>query len=916
VRTGTPRNALLAPQRLRTATEDERAAGQGRALSPVAVAVGAPLALLAWLAVPGYGPTSLLPRLLGVIATALLVATAKVVVLRPRQEPAGSATADPALGGIEGWLPHWPGVAGVSAASWWAARVGGAGLLATFGFRSLSNLAPGWAGASSQAALAAGTVAFLAVTCGLARPEHLLRLALGALSLTGLVVTGSGIVALLGGRLRGPAFVPGPVLPPASGSGPALTSSATAVVLLCLALVSISALAPAKVALRRGLTRYLHFGFTVLSAASWAVGVPALLLGSGFFLPGLSAARLTSSGHLGASLSLLLSPLGGGQAHSWASGVFAVACLAGSLGTLAGGTALAEAALKTARQVTARPLPRATRRHLAGARPATAGRPSSRAPAPALAALVAATGSWAGAVAMLGPRAWLVVALGSLATGALALTALAPGASRTSTQTAANSRASRGRDRGDPAPRRAAIGLLWALTVTVAVGGAGPWALVTAGAAALAGSIALGWRGEDKPEGWRLRHLGIPWGTAATALVAMSAVMTLEMLPFFDSSSRSSVWRGLAVIVTAAGIAAMTVFPATSRLWVEQLNEAASALVGKALPALVAALDAAANGELSRSPAAEISALERATRPLERALLAYQGTDEMSQLTEALVEASHQAQRLADGVEALARLDSLRLQELVEERTAALTNANRHLIDSHWRRRQLLDLTVRAAEGERARIAANLHDGPIQRLAALGLILDRSQIRLGRDDKEGVESLVGQARQGLSEEIQSLRRMMSELRPPVLDEGGLVAALRDYLSAWAAATGVEARFDSSPYAELSPNTETVIYRVVQEALANIAKHARASLATVALGPAGKGVQVVVRDNGLGFDPCPQPDLLRAGHFGLAVMRERVELAAGQLDVLSAPGTGTEVSFWLPALAVSEPAELAGAGALR
>jgi hypothetical protein len=254
VRTGTPRNALLAPQRLRTATEDERAAGQGRALSPVAVAVGAPLALLAWLAVPGYGPTSLLPRLLGVIATALLVATAKVVVLRPRQEPAGSATADPALGGIEGWLPHWPGVAGVSAASWWAARVGGAGLLATFGFRSLSNLAPGWAGASSQAALAAGTVAFLAVTCGLARPEHLLRLALGALSLTGLVVTGSGIVALLGGRLRGPAFVPGPVLPPASGSGPALTSSATAVVLLCLALVSISALAPAKVALRRRLT--------------------------------------------------------------------------------------------------------------------------------------------------------------------------------------------------------------------------------------------------------------------------------------------------------------------------------------------------------------------------------------------------------------------------------------------------------------------------------------------------------------------------------------------------------------------------------------------------------------------------------------------------------------------------------------
>jgi signal transduction histidine kinase len=206
---------------------------------------------------------------------------------------------------------------------------------------------------------------------------------------------------------------------------------------------------------------------------------------------------------------------------------------------------------------------------------------------------------------------------------------------------------------------------------------------------------------------------------------------------------------------------------------------------------------------------------------------------------------------------------------------------------------------VRVAEGERARIAANLHDGPIQRLAALGLVLDRCSLRLDRDDREGAMDLVKRAREELSEEIRKLREMMSELRPPILDEGGLDAALRDQLSGWSAATGVQSRFETTPHEQLPSDSETVVYRVVQEALANVAKHARANLVTVSVRPSGKGLSVVVWDNGKGFNPRSQREMLRDGHFGLVVMRERVELAAGHFELKSAPLTGTQVIVWVP-----------------
>jgi signal transduction histidine kinase len=369
-------------------------------------------------------------------------------------------------------------------------------------------------------------------------------------------------------------------------------------------------------------------------------------------------------------------------------------------------------------------------------------------------------------------------------------------------------------------------------------------------------------------------------------------------------------WRGLAVVVMGAGVVLLAVAPATSRLRVEHLAHTASVLSDKALPALTGALDALASGGTRRSAVAELSELKAATRQLETELAAYRAPDEMFTLTQALIGTSNQVLRLAAGVDAVARLDARRLEELVEERIASLSHVNRNLVDSQWRRRQLLDRTVRVAEGERARIAANLHDGPIQRLAALGLVLDRCTLRLDREDSGGALDLVKRARQELSQEIHSLREMMSELRPPILDEGGLDAALRDQLAGWSATTGVESRFEASEHDRLTPDIETVVYRVVQEALTNVAKHARASLAMVSLSQSGKGLKVAVWDNGKGFNPRSQQEMLRNGHFGLVVMRERVELASGRFEVKSAPLTGTQVIVWVPFSSTREPVEAA------
>ena len=215
-------------------------------------------------------------------------------------------------------------------------------------------------------------------------------------------------------------------------------------------------------------------------------------------------------------------------------------------------------------------------------------------------------------------------------------------------------------------------------------------------------------------------------------------------------------------------------------------------------------------------------------------------------------------------------------------------------------RAQLLDKTVGAAEDERTRLAAELHDGPIQRLTTMGYDLMRAHRWLEKGELHKATAILESGQQQLSTEINTLRVLMARLRPPVLDEVGLEAAIGEHMKWWEARHGVKTKFDPTLDRRLEPELETVLYRVTQEALNNVAKHARAQNLWVTLRTDNGATQLEIRDDGLGFSTADIPRLTREGHFGLAGMRQRVEMAGGSWEVTSAPAEGVTIVARFPA----------------
>ncbi|HEX7148320.1 MAG TPA: sensor histidine kinase [Actinomycetota bacterium] len=213
-------------------------------------------------------------------------------------------------------------------------------------------------------------------------------------------------------------------------------------------------------------------------------------------------------------------------------------------------------------------------------------------------------------------------------------------------------------------------------------------------------------------------------------------------------------------------------------------------------------------------------------------------------------------------------------------------------------RGRLVNKILTVAERQRSGMAAELHDGPIQELTRLGLSLERSQLRLRRGQLEEGRGLLTDAQAALSGEVQSLRRIMATLRPPVLEERGLVSALCDYVDMVRQQSGISCTLAAKLPERLPEDTEIVLYRVAQEALTNVARHAGASRARVELTETAEAVVLEVHDDGIGFDPAAEQ---QGGldHFGLAGMRERVELAGGTWTVWSRPGSGTVLTASLP-----------------
>ena len=205
-----------------------------------------------------------------------------------------------------------------------------------------------------------------------------------------------------------------------------------------------------------------------------------------------------------------------------------------------------------------------------------------------------------------------------------------------------------------------------------------------------------------------------------------------------------------------------------------------------------------------------------------------------------------------------------------------------------------LRATISAADAERGRWARELHDQTLQALGGLRVLLATA---LRRDDAEEHERAMRQAIEDIELETDNLRAMISDLRPSLLDDLGLRPAIEALLER-RRETGLEIAEELSlPEAAtpLEPELETTVYRLIQEALTNIAKHAGAATVHVALRVDDEQVEVEVRDDGIGFDPDA-----RTSGFGLAGMRERVYVAGGSLELCSG-ADGTTVRARMPAI---------------
>ncbi|MFY9614140.1 MAG: PAS domain-containing protein [Candidatus Dormiibacterota bacterium] len=232
---------------------------------------------------------------------------------------------------------------------------------------------------------------------------------------------------------------------------------------------------------------------------------------------------------------------------------------------------------------------------------------------------------------------------------------------------------------------------------------------------------------------------------------------------------------------------------------------------------------------------------------------------------------------------AVVSLRDITEQVLAGEELAAMGHARRHLIDR----------LVSAQEEERRRIAADMHDDSLQVMGAISLRLARVRQRThDQGTQEAMDELQGTVELAATR----LRHLLFNLRPPVLDREGVAAALRGYLERMRDDAGVHYRLHDRLAAEPSLERRTQLFRIAQEALVNVRKHAGASRVDVSLDSRWGGSLLTVRDDGKGFavDARRRPDSL-----GLLAMSERAEMMGGWCEVQSAEGEGTRVRVWLP-----------------
>jgi PAS domain S-box-containing protein len=245
------------------------------------------------------------------------------------------------------------------------------------------------------------------------------------------------------------------------------------------------------------------------------------------------------------------------------------------------------------------------------------------------------------------------------------------------------------------------------------------------------------------------------------------------------------------------------------------------------------------------------------------------------------------------------QLLNLQLESRVVMRTAELQEANTALQESQRRLQILSQRLVEVQEEERRAIARELHDRVGQSLSALNINMIIMRDQLLPDSLERVASRLNDSMHLVGETITLVRDVMSNLRPAVLDDYGLEAALQSYVDEYMFRYGIKVVLEKSaqPIPRLGPSIEMTFLRIAQEALMNIARHANASQVNLALWQERDSVCMTVQDNGSGIVSWQEAN--RPGSHGLTIMRERAEAFGGNLKVGSVPGRGTKVEMSIP-----------------
>jgi len=215
--------------------------------------------------------------------------------------------------------------------------------------------------------------------------------------------------------------------------------------------------------------------------------------------------------------------------------------------------------------------------------------------------------------------------------------------------------------------------------------------------------------------------------------------------------------------------------------------------------------------------------------------------------------------------------------------------------------RALTERAINAHEDERKLIARQLHDDTAQSLSMLIINLDQLTGLIAPDQSD-VQTRLMKARDLAIGTLKDLRQTAYDLRPTMLDDLGLAPAIRWYARSRLEEAGIHVRLDiaNEVTTRLPPQLETTLYRIAQEAMTNIVRHADAANATIQLARENGHVCLRIEDDGRGFDVAQTPrQAVRRQHFGLLGVRERAELVGGTVNLTSQPGRGTQLEITLP-----------------